>query len=225
VPDRLTPVRSARFLTAAFGVLLAAPAFSQGAAPDLGRAQGEAARILAAGPQKDARGVRGTPDADSVETPTEPLGNFHLVSPGFYRSAQPSNEGYAQLRDLGVKTILTLKSNGDQEKRDAGAYGLAVENVPMSGFAAPTFEQMDQALDIIATARRPLLVHCQYGKDRTGFVVASYRVTVEKKDVDASVQEAYDYGCCFAPFGDLKGFLESYRRHRRALRRSTPARQ
>lgn len=222
---RLIRMRAALRLAAVCAALTAA-ARAQAPAQDLGRAQADAAKILAAGPRKDARGVRGTPDADSAETPKEALGNFHLVSPGFYRSAQPSSEGYAKLRDLGVKTILTLKSNGDQERTEAGAYGLGVENVPMSGFAAPTFEQMDQALDIVATAPRPLLVHCQFGKDRTGFVVASYRVTVEKKPVDASVQEAYDYGCCFAPFGDLKGFLENYSRHRRALRRrSAPARQ
>lgn len=222
--DLLTRMRSG-LLAAVLTGLMVAPARGSGPAPDLDRAQAEAAKILASGPQKDARGTRGTPDADSAETPKEALGNFHLVSPGFYRSAQPSSEGYAKLRDLGVKTILTLKSNGDQERTEAGAYGLGVENVPMSGFAAPTFEQMDQALDIVATAPRPLLVHCQFGKDRTGFVVASYRVTVEKKPVDASVQEAYDYGCCFAPFGDLKGFLENYSRHRRALRRPVPARQ
>jgi protein tyrosine phosphatase (PTP) superfamily phosphohydrolase (DUF442 family) len=203
-----------RLLAAFFAVLTAAPVFSQTPA-DLSRAQADATKILTTSP-KVTRGVRGTPDEDSVVEPLEALGNLHLVAPGFYRSAQPNRDGYALLKKMGVKTILTLKDNGDQERSDAAKEGINVENVPMSGFSAPSFEQVDQALGVIAAAPRPLLVHCQRGKDRTGFVVASYRVTVEKKDLEASVQEAYDYGCCFAPFGDLKSFLEGYAQHRRA---------
>jgi protein tyrosine phosphatase (PTP) superfamily phosphohydrolase (DUF442 family) len=202
-----------RLPAAVLAALLAAPGRAQAPAQELSRGLGEASRILTQASPR--RGIRSTPDADSFAEPKEALGNFHEVAPGFYRSAQPSQDGYAQLAKMGVKTILTLKSNGDQESRDAGARGIHVENVPMSGFSAPSFEEMDRALDVVASAPKPLLVHCQYGKDRTGFVVASYRVTVEKKPVDAAVQEAYDYGCCFAPFGDLKGFLEKYALHRR----------
>jgi protein tyrosine phosphatase (PTP) superfamily phosphohydrolase (DUF442 family) len=184
------------------------------AAPDLSRASADAAKLLADSPAP--RG-RQTPDIDSDVEPTEALGNFHQVAPGFFRSAQPNKDGYAQLKQMGFKTILNLTGNADRERRDAGPE-IKVEAVPMSGFSAPSFEQVDQALQVIATAQRPLLVHCQFGKDRTGFVVASYRVTVEKMDVDAAVQEAESYGCCFAPLGDLGSFLRDYSDHRRALK-------
>jgi protein tyrosine phosphatase (PTP) superfamily phosphohydrolase (DUF442 family) len=210
-------------LAAVLVALSALSAAAQAPSPDLAASQKEAARILSAGPRPGVRGRRLTPDADSLAEPAEALGNFRKVAEGFYRSAQPSKAGYAKLRDLGFKTILTLKSNGDQERRDAAAYGLSVENVPMSGFSAPTYAQMDRALAVVATAPRPLLVHCQFGKDRTGFVVASYRVAVEKAPIETAVQEAYDAGCCFIPFGSLSKFLAGYGRHRRALRR--PRRQ
>jgi protein tyrosine phosphatase (PTP) superfamily phosphohydrolase (DUF442 family) len=201
---------------------LVAPAVrAQGpAAPALNRASAEASRILAASPLAGpvTRG-RQTPDIDSDVEPKEALGNFHQVAPGFFRSAQPNKDGYAQLRQMGLKTILNLTGNADRERGDAGPE-IKVESVPMSGFSAPTFEQMDQALDIVASAPRPLLVHCQFGKDRTGFVVAAYRVTVEKMDVDAAVSEAESYGCCFSPMGDLGAFLRDY-----AARRRAPARR
>jgi len=161
-----------------------------------------------------------TPDADDDVEPAEALGNFHLVAPGFYRSAQPNKDGYARLRQLGFKTILTLKEGAARERADAAP--IKVESVPMSGLSAPSFEEVDRALEVVATAERPLLVHCQHGKDRTGFVVASYRVMVEGMDVDKAVEEAHSYGCCFVAFGDLGGFLRRYAEHARS-RRGTPA--
>ena len=190
--------------------LAAVPAAA--AAPDLSVALSQATALArAAGPQP---GARLTPDADSEVEPREALGNFHEVAPGLYRSAQPSRDGYKQLKALGVKTLLSLKDNGAREREEAGAEGLAVENVPMGGFSQPSFEEVDRALAIMQDpAKRPLLVHCQYGKDRTGFVVASYRVVVEHADEAKAAEEAKSYGCCFAPFGDLTKFLKEYRAH------------
>lgn len=199
-------------------VLLAVLAASAGAQdqPALSRADVSArALAAAAGP---VRGQRQEPDADSDVEPLEALGNFHEVGPGFYRSAQPNRDGYAQLAKLGVKTILNLKSDAAQERKEAEKYGMKVEQVAMSGFHAPSFDEMDRALDVIAVAPRPLLVHCERGKDRTGFVVASYRVTVQRKDAEEAVQEAYDDGCCFIPFGDLEKYLGDYSAHRRLRR-------
>lgn len=196
--------------------LAAVPAAA--AAPDLNGALSQASALARAA--QPAPGARLTPDADSEVEPTEALGNFHEVSPGFYRSAQPSRDGYKRLKALGVRTLLTLKDNGAREREEAGAEGLAVENVPMGGFSQPSFEEVDRALSIIQDlSKRPLLVHCQYGKDRTGFVVASYRVVVERADEAKAAEEAKSYGCCFAPFGDLTKFLKDYRAHRAALAR------
>ncbi len=194
------------------------------AAPELGAALAQAsADALAMRAALDNPGERTTPDADSDIEPLEALGNFHEVAPGLYRSAQPNRDGYKQLKALGVKTLLSLKGADAREREEAGAEGLSVENVPMSGFAQPSFEQVDRALAIIADpAKRPLLVHCQLGKDRTGFVIASYRVVVEHVDEAKAVEEARSYGCCFTPFGDLTKFLKDYRAHRET--KKAPAR-
>jgi protein tyrosine phosphatase (PTP) superfamily phosphohydrolase (DUF442 family) len=202
--------------------LAAVPAAAS--APELGAALAQAsAGVRASRAAQDLPGERRTPDADSDVEPLEALGNFHEVAPGLYRSAQPSREGYKQLAALRVRTLLTLKDNAAREREEAGAEGLAVENVPMGGFSQPSFEQVDAALAIIADAsKRPLVVHCQYGKDRTGFVIASYRVVVEHADEAAAAAEAKTYGCCFAPFGDLTKFLQDYRAHRQT--KKAPAR-
>ena len=194
---------------------LAAGALAQDSAAPWLAAQSDAQALLAF----DALALAGrsdAPDADRTLAPADPLGNFHEVEPGFYRSAQPAREGYARLKSLGVRTILTFKDDDADERRAAGALGIKVSQVAMSGFRTPTFNQIDRALGLIATAQRPLLVHCERGRDRTGFVVAAYRVTVERASIEQAVAEAKSYGCCFALYEDLGQFLRRYRLHRRS---------
>ncbi len=204
-------------LLSALFLALPVPAASAATAPDLGRAVAQAVeRVKLSRAALDIPNERSTPDADSDIEPLEALGNFAEVSPGLYRSAQPSRVGYKQLKKMGVRTILTLKDNLGREREEAGAEGLAVEGVPMSGFAAPSFEQVDRALAIMTDpAKRPLLVHCQFGKDRSGFVVAAYRTVIEGMDDARAIAEAKSRGCCFVAFGDLAKFLRGYRAHRR----------
>ena len=198
--------------------LLALPAGAQDAAP-LSRAAADAKELVAAGPGPKTINTRPEPDTDSdgdVE-PLEALGNLHTVEPGFLRSAQPNKEGYALLSKMGVKTILNLKDklSAEREREEVRKYGMSVESVAMSGFSTPTFEQMDRALTVLKTAPRPLLVHCAHGKDRTGFVVASYEVVEKQAKIEDAVQEAKDAGCCFVMFKDLAAFLREYESHRR----------
>lgn len=161
---------------------------------------------------------RFTWDADSDLEPAVALDNFAEFSPGLFRSAQPSAEGYRELRRRGVRMVLILKEKTGEAGRRAAAAGLAVEHVPMSGFAQPRFAQIDAALAIMSDpAKRPLLVHCQYGKDRTGFSVAAYRTIVEGASDATAAAEARAHRCCFVAFGDLERFLVRYRRHRRSL--------
>jgi protein-tyrosine phosphatase len=200
-------------------LLTAAVVHAQTAAEPLAAAQAAAAAALSASPSRTSGGVRFTPDGDSDVEPLEALGNFRTVEPGFYRSAQPGKDGYVLLHNLGVKTILTLKEDAARERARAEPLGMKVENVAMSGFKAPSFEQMDRALKIVTTAPRPLLLHCEHGKDRTGFVVAAYRVTVENRSVPDAVEEAKDAGCCFVLFEDLAAYLARYAAHVRAARR------
>lgn len=209
--------------TLLIAALFALPVRAQDSIAPLARASADASALVAAGPGPGSISTRSEPDADSDVEPLEALGNLRTVEPGFYRSAQPNKQGYALLRSMGVKTILNLKGEAaaKRERDAAGKYGIAVENVAMSGFTTPTFEQMDRALTVLTTAPRPLLVHCQHGKDRTGFVVASYRVIEEKAAIADAVEEAKTAGCCFVMFEDLASFLREYEAHRRAAALST----
>ncbi len=157
-----------------------------------------------------AVGARAAEDSERVEGD---LPNFHEISPGLYRSGQPSAAGIAQLAKMGVKTILKIRGNRKTDL-EAGPLGIELVHLPMGRVLAPSFEQADQALAVMADpSKRPLLVHCAAGKDRTGVVVAAYRVVMEGMDVDQAAAESKSYGCCQLFYPNLRDYLVRYRVH------------
>ncbi len=110
-------------------------------------------------------------------------GNFHTVSAGvLYRSAQLSkSEIHWAVREYAIKSVLNLRgahkgqSWYDDEIAAADELGLAHFDYPMSSKRVLTSGQIDQVLDIVRNAPKPLLIHCRSGADRSGLVAALYR--------------------------------------------------
>lgn len=129
--------------------------------------------------------------------------NFSELSPGLYRGGRPSQEGVAELREMGVKTILDLEAGlfateTDAVKSERGwvaAAGMDFEYVPLGPLGAPPAARVDAALAIMGDpAKRPIFVHCKAGVDRTGFVVAAYRVKVESWTPEQAYEEMVRLG-------------------------------
>ena len=124
--------------------------------------------------------------------------NFHQVDPNIYRGAQPTAEGLKSLADMGVKTIIDLRhgvDHADSEQQAAERLGLQYINVPMEGLTAPTDEQISRLLAVLGAADRGgVFVHCREGKDRTGAVVACYRIAHDHWSNDQALEEAKAYG-------------------------------
>lgn len=124
--------------------------------------------------------------------------NFHEVSENLYRGAQPSDKGLRNLAALGVKTIIDLrhgKDHADTEQKQAERLGLRYINVPMEGLTAPTDKQIGDLLAVFNAADQgPVFVHCREGKDRTGTVVACYRIAHDHWTNSRALDEAKSYG-------------------------------
>jgi protein tyrosine phosphatase (PTP) superfamily phosphohydrolase (DUF442 family) len=135
------------------------------------------------------------------------------VAPGIYRSAQPDEEALRAAHEQGVRTVVVLRSGVPAHERALAAeLGLEVVHVPMDGTQMPSVEEVDRALEVVLDAsKRPVLVHCAHGEERTGAVIAAYRVVAEGWDPAAAEKEALDLGF---GFDDLAEFLVRYREHR-----------
>lgn len=135
----------------------------------------------------------GSPATPPGPPTVKALENFARVDDGVVRCAQPTKDGFSEAKAIGVRTVLSLRSEHDDRDLLAGT-GLAYVHVPMRQWHADD-EKIARALKVLTDpARRPVLVHCAEGEDRTGVVVAAYRVVYLGWDRDAAVREMKDMG-------------------------------
>jgi len=142
--------------------------------------------VSTAWPQGDAGRTHPESRARPLEAPG--LSNFHRVSETLFRSAQPTAEGFRSLKALGVTTVVNLRSY-HSDRKEIDATGLAYEHIYMKAWH-PERKEIVRFLQIVSDPRRqPVLVHCQHGADRTGTMVAVYRMVVEGWSKEDAVAE------------------------------------
>jgi len=105
------------------------------------------------------------------------LKNWYMVTPEVYRSEQPTRQGFEEISAQGIRSIINLRDAHSDDQLVQGL-GLNVIAVPMTagGFSE---EDIVKALKAIRDAPKPVLVHCKRGADRTGVVMAMYRVVFQ----------------------------------------------
>lgn len=114
--------------------------------------------------------------------------NLHRVSTALYRSAQPTVLGMKELKKMGIKTIVNLRSL-HSDRHEIGNTSLAYEHIPMLTWY-PREDDLVRFLKIVVDPERnPVLVHCQHGADRTGLMCAVYRVAVDGWTKEEAIRE------------------------------------
>jgi tyrosine-protein phosphatase SIW14 len=147
-----------------------------------------AAAYILASPAADSTGI--TPRPGHWATPLQQKGlpNLHEVTPTLYRGAQPTAVGMRQLKALGIKTVLNLRSF-NSDKDELGDTGLGYEHIYMKAWH-PEKEDIIRFLRITTDKdRTPVFVHCQHGADRTGLMCAIYRVAVCNWTKEEAIRE------------------------------------
>ncbi|MCC6491105.1 MAG: dual specificity protein phosphatase family protein [Candidatus Hydrogenedentes bacterium] len=126
----------------------------------------------------------------------EGVPNLHKVSDTLYRSAQPTAEGMQNLKKLGVKTIVNLRSY-HSDRAEIGETGLAYEHIYMKPWH-PERKEIVRFLQIVTDPERaPVLVHCQHGAYRTGTMSAIYRIAVQGWTKEEALREMREGGFGF----------------------------
>jgi tyrosine-protein phosphatase SIW14 len=106
--------------------------------------------------------------------------NFHQVNEHIFRGAQPTAAGFESLAKLGVKTVIDLRETDSRsalEKKAVESDGMRYINIPLHGMSAPSAADVERVMALFNDpSAGPVFVHCRRGADRTGTVVACYRI-------------------------------------------------
>jgi protein tyrosine/serine phosphatase len=136
------------------------------------------------------------------------LPNLHRVTPTLYRGAQPADEGFGELKKMGIKTVLNLRDlHSDRSETEQS--GLGYVHVDEQAWNAEQDELLAVLRVMIDPERQPVFVHCQHGADRTGTSVAAYRIVVQGWSKQEAIREMTEGGFGFhAVWGNLIKSLE-----------------
>ena len=120
--------------------------------------------------------------------------NKHRLSGEAWRSAQPTPRQIRKLVRQGVRTILNLRgeipSGGYFLERDTcEALGINFVNVKVRSRAAPSKEELADAIKALRTAEYPILMHCKSGADRAGLMSVLYRHVRQGEPIAKAVRE------------------------------------
>jgi tyrosine-protein phosphatase SIW14 len=126
------------------------------------------------------------------------LPNLYQVTPTLYRGAQPGSQGMAELRALGIRTVVNLREfHSDSGKLTAD--DLQRARLKMEPWHASDEEVVRFLRIVTQTNNLPVFVHCQRGADRTGTMCAMYRIVVCGWTREEAVREMTDGGFGFNP--------------------------
>ena len=118
--------------------------------------------------------IEGRPTNWSQKVQCSDFYNLYKVDGDLYRSEQPTSDGMKGLEVLGVKTVLNVRNiRGD--KAEAKGTGLKLIHKRINTWTIAYQEALD-GVKIIKDSPKPVLIHCKHGSDRTGCIVAMYRM-------------------------------------------------
>jgi protein tyrosine/serine phosphatase len=152
------------------------------------------------------------------EVPGVSIANFAQVNEHYYRGSQPDQEQFAQLKQLGIKTVIDLR--GDYKKTEESwvrDLGMNFFRIPLKTRVAATTEQTAFFLDLVNDpANWPVYVHCKGGRHRTGAMTGIYRITHDGWTADQVWEEMkkYDFESGFfgGPSAQKKYVFSFYQR-------------
>lgn len=150
--------------------------------------------------------------AQRVQMPGLP--HFGKISPQLYRGAQPKDQGFAELKKMGVDIVVNLRDGKDDISRErvkVEAQGMQYVSIPWSGFDSPNNQQIAQFLELLrAHPDKKVFVHCQRGAERTGVMVACYRISAEKWTSQQALDEMEEFRFRGFWFRNLKKYVKEF---------------
>lgn len=122
--------------------------------------------------------------------------NFYQVDKQLFRSERFKTDNSDLLKKHGVQTIINLRH---QNTDNLSSQDFRLINYPLKTWAV-TPEQLADILVLINNEQKQgktVLIHCYHGADRTGIVIAMYRIIEQNWTIEQAKQEMLQGGYGF----------------------------
>ncbi|MDA9563362.1 dual specificity protein phosphatase family protein [Flavobacteriales bacterium] len=131
----------------------------------------------------------------AVKIESDNFENLFKVCDDIYRSEQPSSAAMIEAQSLGIKSVFNLRTaHGDarhlkNSKLQALEYPIHTKGI--------CYADLVESLRVIREAKKPVLVHCWHGADRTSAIIAAYRLIEMKWTKEEAIAEIRNGGFGF----------------------------
>jgi tyrosine-protein phosphatase SIW14 len=136
-------------------------------------------------------------DQRAAAIPATAIPDFAQVTPTLYRGGQPRRQAFELLAKLGIQIVVDLRGDRDAEREEVARLGM--EYVPMHWQCS--FPKDHIFADFIELIRKnpgkKIFIHCRVGDDRTGMMIAAYRMAEEGWSAERAREEMEKYGFSF----------------------------
>ena len=120
--------------------------------------------------------------------------NFGEVTPQLYRGGLLKGDGLQALKRLGVNVVVDTHAHDKNEEKEVEALGMKYVAIPWH-CPWPKDEVFAKFLKVLHENQgKKVFVHCRLGDDRTGMMVAAYRMAEEGWTPGEAMTEMKSFG-------------------------------
>jgi len=113
------------------------------------------------------------------------------VARPIYRRDHRLDAAQDALAELGIKSVISLRWSADKAVLLPDANRI---HAPIESWDVDHDEVMRALKALVDPANQPVLLHCRHGADRTGTVIAAYRMIVEDWSAEDAIEEMREGG-------------------------------
>jgi len=125
------------------------------------------------------------------------LPNFGEATTTLYRGGQPSRSGFRILAKMGINIVVDLRGSRDSERKIVRHLGMQYVPLPWHCWF-PKDKTFAQFLTLLRkNPGKKIFVHCRLGDDRTGMMIATYRMAQEGWSAEKAEKEMEKFGFSF----------------------------
>jgi tyrosine-protein phosphatase SIW14 len=125
------------------------------------------------------------------------LQDFAQITPTLFRGGRPTEEGLACLAKMGVSIVISTEGKYKDLRKPVERLGMQY----VSMFWECSFPEDHIFAKFLQLLRdnpgKKVFVYCHYGDDRTGMMIAAYRIAEQGWSAEEAKEEMKDFGFSF----------------------------